>query len=396
MSAIVEAPRQLCALGAQQTVLAIDRAVPLLHAGPGCSSKLWSGLSFCNGFQGSGRYGGSAVPSTNVSEREAVFGGVEALHRNIAGAMQTIDADLFVVLTGCVPDLVGDDTGQVVREFQTQGCPIVYVETGGFKGTTFQGHEWVIKAIIDQFVPATAEPIPGLINLWSVVPYLDPYWSGNLQALTELLEGIGLKVNPIFGPAADGVAGLKKIPAAQFNLVVSPWVGLSIAQYLQKRFGTPFLHYAVLPIGATETSRFLREVSRFAGLSESVVDLYIAEEERLFYYYLERAADFWLEFRYDLPGRFSNIADASYALGVSRFLANDLGLWPGIQLITDETPKEFQPALRDYFTKLAPNVSADVHFVTDYGEILQLLREQSVRKPLIIGSSWDKDSAAQL
>jgi nitrogenase molybdenum-iron protein beta chain len=396
MSVVIEAPRHFCTLGSQQTVLAIEGALPILHAGPGCSSKLWSGLSFCNGFQGSGHFGGGAVPSSNVSEQEAVFGGTGRLQELIQGALKVMDADLFVVLTGCVPDLVGDDTGQVVKKFQAQGVPIVYAETGGFKGTTYQGHELVLKAIIDQFVTPTAIKIPSLVNVWSVVPNLDPFWSGNLQSLKELLSGIGLEANILFGPGSGGVKAWRQIPAAQFNLVVSPWVGVKTAEYLQAKFDTPFFHYPVLPIGATETSQFLRAVGEFAGIDPETIEQYVTNQESNFFYYLERAADFLLEFRYDLPGRFVNIADAAYALGVSRFLSNDLGLLPGEQFITDETPEEYQELIREQFNKLAPNVAAKVSFTPDSGEINRALRSQHKSRPLIIGSSWDKDIAAEL
>lgn len=396
MSAVIEAPRHFCALGAQQTVLAIERAVPLLHAGPGCGAKLWGGLSFCNGFQGAGYLGGSTVPSTNVSEKEAVFGGTDRLEQVIRNALKIMDADLFVVLTGCVPDLVGDDTGQVVRRFQERGHPLVYAETGGFKGNTYQGHELVVQAVIDQYLAPQTEKIPGLVNVWSVVPYLDPFWSGNLQALKELLAGIGLEANMLFGPGSGGAAAWRKVPAAQFNLVVSPWVGLQTAQHLEAKFGTPYCHYPVLPIGATETGRFLRSVAAFAGIGEAGVEAYIKSQEENFFYYLERAADFLLEFRYDLPGRFVTVADSFYTLGVSRFLANDLGLLPGPQFITDEAPEAHQQPLAAHFGALAPDIAAAVHFIPDGGPIFQKIRDAHLQHPLIIGSIWDKDIAAAL
>jgi nitrogenase molybdenum-iron protein beta chain len=396
MSLVVEAPRHFCALGSQQTVLAIEGAAPILHAGPGCGSKLWSGLSFCNGFQGSGRFGGSAVSCTNVSEPEAVFGGVERLRRIIAGALKIIDADLFVVLTGCVPELVGDDSRQVVREFQAGGAPVVLAETGGFKGTTYQGHELVVKAIIDQYLKPAPARTPGLVNVWSVVPYLDPYWSGNLEALKELLDGIGLTANILFGPASGGVAAWQKIPAAQFNLVIAPWVGVGIAEALSEKFGTPFLHYPGLPIGAAATGHFLREVGAYAGVERERVEQLIRVQEERFFYYLERSADFLLEFRYDLPGRFVNIADSFYTVGVSRFLVNDLGLLPGPQFITDEPPLEYQALIRSQMAELTPEITALVSFTPDGGTIWRELRSHDNQRPLIIGSSWDKDLAAEL
>lgn len=39
-SAIVEQQRYTCALGALQSVVAIPRAVPILHAGPGCGEMI--------------------------------------------------------------------------------------------------------------------------------------------------------------------------------------------------------------------------------------------------------------------------------------------------------------------------------------------------------------------
>ena len=36
---LISEPRFSCALSAQQTVLAIPHAIPIVHAGPGCSSK---------------------------------------------------------------------------------------------------------------------------------------------------------------------------------------------------------------------------------------------------------------------------------------------------------------------------------------------------------------------
>lgn len=398
MSSVIEAPRYFCTLGSQQTVLAIQRAIPILHAGPGCSAKLWEGLSFYCGFQGTGYAGGSAIPCTNASEKEVVFGGEERLRKTITGALKVMDGDLFVVLTGCVADIVGDNTGRVVREFQEQGVPIVYAETGGFRGTTYQGYEIVTKAIIKQLLDARSHNVtPGLVNVWSVVPYQDPFWSGNLQAIKALLAGIGLEANLLFGPLSDGVQAWKRIPTAQINLVLSPWVGLKTAQLLEETFATPFLHCPVMPIGATETSRFLRQVAACMGLDETRVKRFIDDQESCYYYYLERAADFLLGYRHSLPVRFVNIADSFYTLGISRFLANDLGLLPGPQFVVDETPEEYRERIILELSNLAPLISAEVSFISDSGAIHSKLKTNTdLKRPLILGSDWDRDVAVEL
>jgi nitrogenase molybdenum-iron protein beta chain len=328
VNCVVEQPRMLCALGAQQSVAAIERTIPILHAGPGCGFKLHLGLGMYNGFQGGGYSGGSAAVSTNLVEKDVVFGGDTRLRAVIEGALKVMDGDLFVVLSGCTSELIGDDLAGVVATFRQAGVPIVHAATGGLHGSNYVGHEIVTRAIIDQLLEPTAERVPGLVNVWSSVPYQNTFWAGDLKVLRELLAGLGLKANVLFGPNSGGLAAWRQIPAAEFNLVVSPWVGLSTAKRLEERFGTPWLHCPVLPVGGVETSRFLRSVAQFAGIERSRAERYIDGLESEYYYYLERAADFILEFRWDLPSRFTTIADALYAAGIARFLTNDLGLIP--------------------------------------------------------------------
>jgi nitrogenase molybdenum-iron protein beta chain len=171
MSQLAEQIRHVCALGAFHSVLAIDRCIPILHAGPGCGQKAWGAMGMGNGCQGSGYAGGHSVPCTNVSEKEIIFGGEEKLRQLIGNALEVIDGDLFVVLTGCTSDIVGDDVGEVVRNFQNRGKPVIYAETGGFKGTNYYGHELVLQAIIEQYLRPADKIEPGLVNIWSVVPY---------------------------------------------------------------------------------------------------------------------------------------------------------------------------------------------------------------------------------
>lgn len=392
MSTTVEQPRQFCTLGGQQSVLAIERAIPIVHGGPGCSGKIFSGMSFFNGFQGSGYAGGNAVPGTNSCEKDIVFGGEQRLREVIDGALKVMDGDLFVVLTGCTADLVGDDTATVVSEYRERGVPIVHASTGGFKGYSYLGHELVVEAIIDQFLEPADEIVPNLVNVWSVIPYQDTFWAGNLKAIRELLEGIGLDVNILFGHDSGGVSSWKRIPSAAFNLVLAPWTGISIAKKLQQRFQTPFLHYPVLPIGAVETSRFLRTIAEYAHLPTARVDEFIVRREDHFYHYLDRAADFFMEMRWDLPARFINISDSILNLAVSRFLVNELSMQPGRQFVTDEPPEQYRDELRAHFATLNEKVSAEIVFSNDSDTISRQINDKGHDLPsLILGSGWDRD-----
>jgi nitrogenase molybdenum-iron protein beta chain len=138
-------------------------------------------------------------------------------------------------------------------------------------------------------------------------------------------------------------------------------------------------------------------VGKFAHLSEEVVEAYIRKQEAFFYHYLDRSADFFLEMRWDLPGRFVNIADSFYSLGISLFLVNELGLLPSHQFVTDEPPEQYRADLRHRFANLSPKLSAEVTFSHDGGTIAEIIR--SIRydqPPLIVGTSWDRDLAKEL
>lgn len=388
-----------CSIAALHSAAAIPGVIPITHCGPGCVDKQFMNLAFYNGFQGGGYGGGAVVPSTNATEKEVIFGGAERLRELIAASLKVLDADLFVVLTGCISDLVGDDVGSVVSEFQQQGVPIVFAETGGFKGNNFIGHELVTQAIIDQYVGDYNGPQEkGTVNVWSLLPYHNTFWRGDLTEIKRILEGVGLKVNILFGYESEGISEWKNIPKAQFNLVLSPWLGLQTAQHLAEKYGQPFLHIPVIPIGAQETSVFLRKVVEFSGLDTAQAERFIAQEERSYYNYLESFADFYAEYWWGLPAKFAVVGDSAYNLALTKFLVNQLGIIPGKQIITENPPEEYREAIRQQYQTIAKDVSTDVEFEDDSYLIHQIIRQTKFghKPPIIFGTTWERDLAKEL
>lgn len=393
MLKFIEQPRYSCAIGAQQTVVAIKRGVPILHAGPGCSSKVSSLIG-----QGEGYAGGNTIPCTNAGEAEVVYGGEGRLRNVVDGAFKVIDAELYVILTGCTSDIVGDDVGRVTGEYQAQGRPIVYAETGGFKSNNYVSHEAVVNAIIDQYVDVHNKGgniQKGLVNVFATVPYQDPYWNGNLEELKRILEGIGLKVNILFGNGSGGVEEWKTIPDAEFNILINTWTGLGIVKHLQEKYRTPYVHFPYLPIGGIETTRFLKQVAGFGKLDSKKVEAFIQKEEEKYYSFIERTADFMLEFRYGIPRRFYTILDAAYSIGFSKFLLNELGIIPAKQYVIDDTPEEFREEIKKLFAGISDLRSAEVAFSIDGGAIQQEIRaEPQKNRAIILGSGWERDLAS--
>lgn len=388
MARILDQPRYKCAMAAMQTVQSISRALPILHSGPGCAEKL-------NGSVGSSGYFSPHIfPCTNLSEKEVIFGGADRLRETIENAMKVVDADLYVVLTSCASEIIGDDVEEIVKSFRNSEKPVIFASTPGFKGNNYKGHEWVVRAIIEQYLKPAEKKTKGLVNIWAGVPMHDSFWLGNLRALERLLKELGLTPNTIFG-YGRGIGNIKKIPEAEFNLLVSPWLGLENMELLKEKFGTPYLHCPTLPIGAYETSRFLRTVGEFAGLDGEKTEGVVAEHEKEYYYYIERFADVFLETRV-MSKRFAVVSDAQYALAITKFLVNDMGLYPSKQYVTDGTPEEYEEQVRGYFKDLNYGLEAEVEFSTDGYKIHEEIKNTDFfGYPLILGSSWEKKVAKE-
>lgn len=372
-----------------QSVQGMNRILPILHSGPGCAEKLADPVG------NSGYFSPNIYPCTGINEKDVVFGGVKKLDSTIANAQKVIDADMYIVLTGCIPEIIGDDSGEVVEHYRDAGKPVLYAPTAGFRGNNYLGHEQVIDAITEQYLEPSDEKTEGLVNIWADVPLQDPFWLGDIEALSKLLESIGLKANTIFG-YESGIEKIDRVPEAQFNLLVSPWTGLGPMKKMKEKLGIDYLHYPVLPVGSAETGKFLRTVGEFAGVDSEKVEETIRKGEQYFYYYIERFADLFLESRV-MPKEFSTVGDSLTTLGITRFFVNDLGMIPKTQFAVENVPEEYRDGIRDEFSDMNYGISANVEFESDGYKIHERIRNEShLGHPLILGGHYEKKLAGDM
>lgn len=401
MSGIIEQERYTCAIGALQSVVAIPKAVPILHSGPGCGNMIQGFFERSTGYTG-----GNTSPCTNFSEKEVVFGGMERLREIVSNTYKVLDTDLQVILTGCTAGIVGDDVESLADEFRDLGKPIVSVETAGFKCSNFESHSLVVNAILDQYVSRFEDENPArseknTVNLFASLPYQDPFWKGNLREYKRLLEGIGLKVHILFGPQSEGVEEWKRIPRANFNILVSPWYGLPIVEHLEDIYEQPFTRFPNVPIGANETERFLRQVIDFAKgqdtkIDEEEAEKFIKKEREAYYEEIDNLATFLLEFRYGLPNHVHILHDAGYVVGLSKFLLHEVGIVPKEQFITDNTPEKFKEQIVTELRSTSEKREIPLTFEPDAGKVQDAIRALSHQgRGLIIGSGWDKELAKE-
>ncbi|MFC2019671.1 nitrogenase component 1 [Chloroflexota bacterium] len=393
LSEIQRGVRFSCSLGgALATVTAIDRGVPVVHAAPGCAYNSYIGQFVCSGCQGGGYLDGIGVPSTRLCERHIVYGGEDRLRQQLKATLDVIDGDFIVIITGCVADLIGDDVATIAGEFSTEEVPVLYVETGGFKGNSFRGYEKVLEAFRDQLMEKPSKKEKGLINVFGMLPYQDMFWKGNLKEIGRLLERLGLEANMMLGHTASGLQSWKQAPQAELNLLLSPWVAVDFVKKFEEKFGVPYLVYPGLPIGPIETARLLRMVGESLGISKDVVEKVVSDEEREYYYYLGGVSMYTLGAGWHF--KFAVIGESNLAIGVNKFLTNELGHIPLLTVITDDPPDKYRKSIIDELTNLESGLKPEVVFRANADEIWALVRESEAE--VILGSSLDTPIARQL
>jgi len=217
----IERPRYFCSLGgALSTLEALPDTIPILHCASGCAGSIAWGQNGGSGLQVGGYCGGLTVPSSNVGERDIVFGGTDRLYEQIKNTIEIMDGGLYVVITGCVTEIIGDDVRACVSEYRSQGVNIVSAATGGFKGNSYYGYDIVMSEIFRQYVKKGAEKKKNRVNILGVVPYMDSFWRGNLEGIKSLLALLGLEANTFF-TAEDSLEDLQNAGSAELTVVVS-------------------------------------------------------------------------------------------------------------------------------------------------------------------------------
>jgi nitrogenase molybdenum-iron protein beta chain len=319
MANFVERPRYFCALGgAMETITALPKVIPILHAAPGCAGNITWTQNGGGGLQVGGYCGALTVPSSNVQEKEVVFGGVERLREEIRNTLDVIEGELYFVITGCVTEIIGDDVKAVVSEFQNEGIQIIHAETGGFKGNSYYGYDLVLQSLFKNYLEKGVPKVKNKVNLWGIAPFMDVFWRGNLDGLRELLEKLGLEVNTFFTDG-DSLANIRQAAGAELNIVVSDVYGVEAAEVFKEIHGTPYLKLS-LPIGPAATDDFLQQVTETLSLDQISTDRLIARERQHYYHYLEPLIEGYNDL--DLQRYAIVIGDVNYTVALTKFLAD--------------------------------------------------------------------------
>ncbi|MHB8064183.1 MAG: nitrogenase component 1 [Ruminiclostridium sp.] len=369
--AYIERPRFSCALGgALETITSLPGVAPVIHASAGCGANLF-GSQQAGGTYGAGYCGGLSASSSNVTENEIIFGGEDRLKEQIATTLEIIDAELYIVVTSCMTEIIGDDTKAVANYFRENNKPVFAVSTGGFKGNSYKGYDLVLETLFTEYVPK-APKNNKLVNIWGAVPSKDAFFRGDLAEIKRLLGLVGVEANTFF-TYDETLENLKSAGSAAINIVLSKVYGLEAAKAFENKHGTPFITKEI-PIGDKATTEFLYEIAELLKLEKQLVEKVIKDEKRQYYKYIERILDTYLDG--DLQHYAIVVANSNYSYSINRFLVQDLGWLPELSIVTDVLKDEEKAEIKCKYEELNKIKTIQLEFITDTAEIIKLYTKE--------------------
>jgi nitrogenase molybdenum-iron protein beta chain len=233
--------------------------------------------------------------------------------------------------------------------------------------------------------------VKGRVNVLGVVPFQHLFWKGDLATVKRTLARIGVEANVLF-TEFQGHENVKALPEAELNVILSPWNGHRVARKLEQRFGTPSLVFPGVPVGPKQTTDLLRGVAEALGLDRERVEAAIREEERHAYRFTEYLGDGLI---LGLPhAYFAVVADSGTAIGLTKFLVNEIAYLADIVIVTDEPPPERRAEIVRQLTEgLDTVLKPEVVFEADAHVIRQKLKGRSFL--FLLASSLEKHLAGE-
>ncbi len=327
------------------TVILIQDGAVISHGPVGCSSCFHE---FAFTYLVNGVHRGLTDPSqrrifsTNLGERETVYGGNQILADTIREVHARTGAKAIFIVTTCASGIIGDDVAGVAEEAESQlGVPIVPIFCEGFRSRIWtSGFDAGYHGIARKLIKPPVKKQPDLVNIVN-------FWGTDI--FTELLGRLGLRPNYLTPYSTVEQIGHSSEAIATVQICAT--LGSYYGAALEQEYGVPEIKVSA-PYGIAQTDAWFRELGRMTGKEAEVEVLLAQERER----YLPRIG----ELRALLKGKRAHVtAGASHGHALIAVL-RELGLVVGGASIFHHDP---------LYDNGAESADALQNTVRDYGDV---------------------------
>lgn len=255
--------RGCCYAGCKGVVLGpISDIVHIVHGPIGCSYYAWmTRRNQARPADGVANYLSYAF-STDLTEREIIFGGEQKLAAAIREAFELFHPRAIAVFSTCPVGLIGDDVHAVSRQLRKElGINIFGFSCEGYKGVSQSAGHHIANNGLFTHVVGTEEPDPSIDTSPHSINLLGEYnIGGDAFEIERILQRCGITLVATFsGNASYG--DIARSHAANLNVIMCHRSINYLAEMMETRFGIPWTK--VNFIGADATAKSLRKIARY-------------------------------------------------------------------------------------------------------------------------------------
>lgn len=259
-------------MGIIWSLLAVQGAI-VLEYGPAGTTHYSMGL-----YGGLGLRFQNRLFTTHMSEDDVVMGDVTRLEEALVELDKNYAPKVIFVVASSVTAVIGTDIKGVCRYMQNEvKAKLVAFEQGGFRGDYSVGLAETYKLLVRNLPQKGVAQEKGLYNIIGASAWRYRMASDIWEVKSLLSEALGLSCNACLC-CDTSVEELQAMGKAQVNIVLGN-EGLAAAQYLEEKFGTPYVYAA--PYGYSGTVRFLESVGEAVGeMSQPLVLMRLRMKEK--------------------------------------------------------------------------------------------------------------------
>ncbi|MDR3203305.1 MAG: nitrogenase iron-molybdenum cofactor biosynthesis protein NifE [Deltaproteobacteria bacterium] len=244
--------------GARVVLNPITDAFHLVHGPIGCASYTWD----IRGSLSSDSELFRQSFSTDLKEKDVIFGGVVKLKQAVDEIMARFNPPVVFIYSTCLVGVIGDDVDSVCRESERRyGARFINVKAPGFAGHKALGYKLACEALFELIKPFRDNPKVKGINILG-----DYNLAGEIWIIKNYFKEVGLKVLSVF-TGDSSYESLIKAPTASLNVVQCAGSMTYLAKMMEESFNIPYVKASFF--GLEDTASALMKTVDLLGDSKA-------------------------------------------------------------------------------------------------------------------------------
>jgi nitrogenase molybdenum-cofactor synthesis protein NifE len=248
--------------GSRVVLYPIADALHLIHGPIGCAAYTWD----IRGALSSGPQLHRLSFSTDLQEKEVIFGGEPKLYQALIELIDIYGPKAAFVYSTCIVGIIGDDVEAVCKKVSREKkIPVLAVHSEGFKGTKKDGYKAACDALFHLVGTGDTRDIaPAGINILGEFNLAGEAWM-----IRKYYEQMGVQVVSVM--TGDGrVDEIRKSHGAALNVVQCSGAMTFLAEMMKAKYNIPYIRVSYF--GLEDMAKALYDVADYFKADPGIKD----------------------------------------------------------------------------------------------------------------------------